>query len=153
MMSQASDSNQMVPEYPILLVEDNLDDILITKRAMAKGRISNKLYVVNDGEEALSFFKKEGKYKDSPTPTLVLLDLKMPKLDGFGVLRAVKSDENLKSIPIIVLTSSERDKDIDLAYKLGANNYIMKPVSFENFIETILSIKYYWLTISKIPKP
>jgi CheY-like chemotaxis protein len=77
----------------------------------------------------------------------------MPKLDGFGVLRAVKSDEHLKSIPIIVLTYSERDKDVDLAYKLGANNYIMKPVSFDNFIETILSIKYYWLTISKIPLP
>jgi two-component system response regulator len=143
----------MLPEYPILLVEDNLDDILITKRAMAKGKISNKLFVVHDGEEALEFFKKQGKYKDAPTPTLVLLDLKMPKLDGFGVLKAVKSDETLKSIPIIVLTSSERDKDVDLAYKLGANNYIMKPVSFDNFIETILSIKYYWLTISKIPMP
>ena len=143
----------MLPEYPILLVEDNLDDILITKRAMAKGRISNKLYVVHDGEEALDFFKKQGKYKDAPTPTLVLLDLKMPKLDGFGVLKVVKSDENLKSIPIIVLTSSERDKDIELAYKLGANSYIMKPVNFDNFIKTIISIKYYWLTISKIPVP
>jgi CheY-like chemotaxis protein len=134
-------------------VEDNLDDILITKRAMAKGRIRNKLYIVHDGEEALDFFKKQGKYKDAPTPTLVLLDLKMPKLDGFGVLKEVKSDENLKHIPIIVLTSSARDKDIDLAYKLGANSYIMKPVNFDNFIETILSIEHYWLTISKVPVP
>jgi CheY-like chemotaxis protein len=149
----STSSQFLLPEYPILLVEDNLDDILITKRAMAKGRIRNKLYIVHDGEEALEFFKKQGKYKDAPTPTLVLLDLKMPKLDGFGVLKEVKSDENLKSIPIIVLTSSERDKDIDLAYKLGANNYIMKPVNFDNFIETILSIKYYWLTISKVPVP
>ena len=77
----------------------------------------------------------------------------MPKLDGFEVLKEVKSDENLKSIPIIVLTSSGRDKDIDLAYKLGCNSYIMKPVSFDNFIKTIISIKYYWLTISKIPMP
>ncbi len=133
------------------MVEDNLDDILITQRAMAKGHIRNKLYVTHDGEEAMDFLKKQGKYKDAPTPTLVLLDLNMPKLDGFGVLRLVKSDENLKSIPIIVLTSSERDKDIELAYKLGCNSYIMKPVSFDNFIKTIMSIEYYWLTISKIP--
>ena len=104
-------------------------------------------------EEAIDFLKKQGKYKGAPTPTLVLLDLKMPKLDGFGVLRQVKSDETLKSIPIIVLTSSERDKDIELAYKLGCNSYIMKPVNFDNFIKTILSIEYYWLTISKIPLP
>jgi CheY-like chemotaxis protein len=141
----------VVPEYPILLVEDNIDDILITKRALEKGRIRNKLYITHDGEEAIEFLKKHGKYKDSPTPTLVLLDLKMPKLDGFGVLRQVKNDEALKSIPIIVLTSSERDKDIELAYKLGCNSYIMKPVNFDNFIKTILSIEYYWLTISKIP--
>ena len=134
-------------------MEDNLDDILITQRAMAKGKIRNKLYVTHDGEEAIDFLKKQGKYKDAPTPTLVLLDLNMPKLDGFGVLRQVKSDENLKSIPIIVLTSSERDKDIELAYKLGCNNYIMKPVSFDNFIKTIMTIEHYWLTISKIPLP
>jgi CheY-like chemotaxis protein len=152
-MLASSSSEYTVPEYPILLVEDNLDDVLITKRAMAKGQIRNKLYVTNDGEEALEFLKKQGKYLNAPTPTLILLDLKMPKLDGFGVLKAVKSDEVLKSIPIIVLTSSERDKDIELAYQLGANNYIMKPVNFDNFIKTIISIKYYWLTISKIPVP
>jgi CheY-like chemotaxis protein len=149
----STSSQYLLPEYPILLVEDNLDDILITKRALLKGRIRNKLYIVNDGEEALEFFKKQGRYKDAPTPTLVLLDLKMPKLDGFGVLKAVKSDETLKSIPIIVLTSSARDTDIDRAYKLGANSYIMKPVNFDNFIETILSIEHYWLTISKVPVP
>ncbi len=120
---------------------------------MAKGKIRNKLYVTHDGEEAIDFLKKQGKYKDAPTPTLVLLDLNMPKLDGFGVLRQVKSDENLKSIPIIVLTSSERDKDIELAYKLGCNNYIMKPVSFDSFINTVMTIEHYWLTISKIPLP
>ena len=150
-MTPSTSPNHALPEYPILLVEDNLDDILITQRAMAKGHIRNKLYVTHDGEEAMDFLKKQGKYKDAPTPTLVLLDLNMPKLDGFGVLRLVKSDENLKSIPIIVLTSSERDKDIELAYKLGCNSYIMKPVSFDNFIKTIMSIEYYWLTISKIP--
>ena len=146
-------ASYILPEFPILLVEDNLDDVLITQRAMAKGRIRNKLYITHDGEEAIDFFKKQGKFKDVPRPTLVLLDLKMPKLDGFGVLKQVKSDENLKSIPIIVLTSSGRDKDIDLAYKLGCNSYIMKPVNFDNFIKTVLSIEYYWLTISKVPLP
>jgi CheY-like chemotaxis protein len=111
-MSQA---RYILPEYPILLVENNQDDIVITKRAMAKGRIRNKMYIVHDGEEAIDFFRKRGKYKNAPTPTLVLLDLKMPRLDGFEVLKEVKSDENLKSIPIIVLASSERDKDISLA--------------------------------------
>lgn len=152
-MLPSTSSQYTLPEYPILLVEDNVDDILITKRAMEKGQIRNKLYITHDGEEALDFLKKQGKHENAPTPTLILLDLKMPKLDGFGVLKAVKNDENLKSIPIIVLTSSERDKDIELAYKLGANNYIMKPVNFDNFIKTIISIKYYWLTISKIPLP
>ena len=94
------------PEYPILLVEDNPDDIMITKRAFAKGRILNKLYVVQDGEEAIEFLRKRGKYKDVPTPTLVLLDLKMPKMNGFEVLEQIKGDKDLKSIPIVVLTSS-----------------------------------------------
>jgi CheY-like chemotaxis protein len=139
------------PEYPILLVEDNPDDIMITKRAFAKGRILNKLYVVQDGEEAIEFLRKRGKYKDVPTPTLVLLDLKMPKMNGFEVLEQIKGDKDLKSIPIVVLTSSERDKDIEEAYKLGCNSYIVKPVNFENFIKTVVDIKEYWLSISRVP--
>jgi len=139
------------PVYPFLLVEDSPDDIMITKRAFAKGRIKNKLYVAQNGEEAIDFFKKRGKFKDAPTPALVLLDLKMPKINGFEVLKEIKSDEELKSIPIIVLTSSEREKDIEEAYKIGCNSYIVKPVSFENFIKTVIEIKEYWLTISRIP--
>lgn len=139
------------PEYPILLVEDNPDDIMITKRAFAKGRILNKLYVVQDGEEAIEFLRKRGKYKDVPTPTLVLLDLKMPKMNGFEVLEQIKGDKDLKSIPIVVLTSSERDKDIEEAYKLGCNSYIVKPVNFDNFIKTVVDIKEYWLSISRVP--
>ncbi|MBS7656326.1 MAG: response regulator [Candidatus Bathyarchaeia archaeon] len=139
------------PDYPFLLVEDNPDDVLITKRAFAMGRIYNKLYVVQDGEEAIDFVRKRGKYKDAPTPALILLDLKLPKVNGFEVLKEIKSDENLKSIPVIVLTSSERDKDIEEAYKMGCNNYIVKPVSFENFIKTVVEIREYWLIISRIP--
>ncbi len=142
---------EALPKFPILLVEDNPDDIMITKRAFAKGRILNKLFVAENGEEAIEFLRKRGKYKDAPTPTLVLLDLKMPKMNGFDVLEQIKGDKELKSIPIVVLTSSERDKDIEKAYKLGCNSYIVKPVSFENFIKTVVEIKEYWLSISRVP--
>jgi CheY-like chemotaxis protein len=144
-------NDSYMSEYPILLVEDNSNDIVVTKRAIEKGKIHNKVYVAQNGEEAIDFFKKRGKFKDVPTPALVLLDLKMPKVDGFEVLKEIKGDENLKSIPIIVLTSSERDKDIECAYKLGCNSYIVKPVNFENFIKKVTEIEEYWLIISKIP--
>jgi CheY-like chemotaxis protein len=137
--------------YPFLLVEDNPDDIMLMKRAFAKGHINNKLYIAKNGEEAIDFFKKRGKFKDAPTPALVLLDLKMPKLNGFEVLKVIKSDHNLRSIPIVVLTSSEMEKDIEEAYRIGCNSYIVKPVNFESFIKTIIEIKEYWLTISRIP--
>jgi CheY-like chemotaxis protein len=142
---------EALPKFPILLVEDNQDDIVITKRAFAKGRILNILYVVQNGEDAIDFLRKEGKFKDAPTPTLVLLDLNMPKVTGFDVLEQIKGDKQLKSIPIVVLTSSERDKDIEEAYKRGCNSYIVKPVNFENFIKTVVEIKEYWLSISRVP--
>lgn len=142
---------ELNPIYSFLLVEDNPDDIMITKRAFAKGHIKNKLYIAQNGEEAIDFFRKRGKFKDAPTPSLVLLDLKMPKLNGFEVLKEIKSDEKLRSIPIVVLTSSEREKDIEEAYKMGCNSYIVKPINFENFIKTVMEIKEYWLTISRVP--
>ena len=144
-------TNKIQQNQAILLVEDNPDDVLITKRALSKGKISNALYVVNNGEEAIRFLRKEGDYKGVCTPALVLLDLNMPKMDGFQVLKEVKNDENLRSIPIIVLTTSDRDRDIDDAYNLGCNSYIVKPVSFENFIKTVIDIKDYWLCLSRVP--
>jgi len=145
-------SNNIIPRNnSILLVEDNPDDVLITRRALLKGRVKNTLHVVGDGEKAIKFLRKEDEYQKSPTPTLILLDLKMPKLDGFQVLKEIKSDDKLKSIPVIVLTTSDRDKDVEDAYRLGCNSYIVKPVSFENFINTVVKIKEYWLTISQIP--
>ncbi len=144
-------SDEVSQQHPILLVEDNPDDVLITKRAMSKGRVLNRLFVVNDGEEALKFLKKEGEYIDAPTPSLVLLDLEMPRLNGFEVLKEIKRNDKTKSIPIVVLTTSGRDKDIDRAYNLGCNSYIVKPVDFEKFIKTVSDIKNYWLVISKIP--
>lgn len=145
-------SNNIIPRNnSILLVEDNSDDVLITRRALLKGRVKNTLHVVGDGEKAIKFLRKEDEYQKSPTPTLILLDLKMPKLDGFQVLKEIKSDDKLKSIPVTVLTTSDRDKDVEDAYRLGCNSYIVKPVNFENFINTVVKIKEYWLTISQIP--
>ena len=140
-------------DYPILLVEDSADDILITQRAWKQGNIRNELLVVHNGEEALKFLNKEGEYKGASRPILILLDLKLPRVDGFEVLRVVKRDENLKSIPVIVLTTSERDIDIERAYKLGCNTYLTKPVQFNNFITTLVKVEEFWLTISHLPKP
>lgn len=138
-------------EHPILLVEDNPDDVLITKRAFSKGKIRNKLYIVNNGVEAVKFLNKEEEYKDVPIPSLIMLDINMPLMNGFDVLREIKKNEKLRRIPIIMLTTSERDKDIDTAYSLGANNYIVKPVSFQKFIDVVVNVQEYWLQISKIP--
>ena len=138
-------------DNPVLLVEDNPDDVLITRRAWKKGGLKNQLCIVNNGEEAIMFLRREEGYVDAPTPCLILLDLKMPRMDGFDVLKIIKDDDTLRSIPVIILTSSERDKDIEHAYQLGCNSYIKKPVNLTNFIEAITEIRRFWLTLSKIP--
>jgi two-component system response regulator len=138
-------------DYPILLVEDNPDDVLITQRAWKIGSIKNKLYVVTDGEQALEFINKEGRFHGAPTPSLILLDLKMPRIDGFEVLTYLKGDERTKIIPVIVLTSSNRMDDVQKAYEIGCNNYIVKPISFEKFIDAVTAINTYWFSISKMP--
>ena len=138
-------------ERTILLVDDNPDDVMIAKRAFAKCEIRNKVYVTENGEEAIQFLRKEEAFKAVPTAGLVVLDLNMPKVNGFEVLKVIKGDEKLKSIPIIVLTSSSRSEDIDRAYKLGANSFIVKPAAFEDFIEAVMEIKRYWLTLAKLP--
>ena len=143
--------NRINEHVPILLVEDNEDDILITRRALKKGKIRNQLQVVHDGEEALEFLRNIGEFSEKVKPGLILLDLHMPKLDGFGVLKELKKDPDLKSIPVVVLTTSRRDKDVKLAFDLGCNSYIVKPVSFEKFINTVIQIQKYWLVVSTIP--
>ena len=137
-------------EWPILLVEDNPDDALIAERAMSKGHVKSWLFIVGDGEEALKFFRKEGQYKNLPRPAVALLDLKMPKVNGFGVLEQVKRDDSLRSIPIVVLTSSDRDEDISRAYTLGCNSYVVKSTDFQEFAKIIEEVKHYWLEVSKI---
>lgn len=138
----------------ILLVEDNLQDVEITQRALAKGKIRNELYVARDGQEALDYLYRQGKFSDpaaSPRPGMILLDLNLPKVDGLSILKRIKDDPSLKSIPIIVLTVSPREEDILRSYDLGVNTYIQKPVEFESFLRVIHAIHEYWIMIASLP--
>lgn len=135
----------------ILLVEDNPGDIRLTKEVLKEGKIQNNLSVVMDGEEALLFVNKKGKYKTAVTPDIILLDLNLPKKDGREVLAEIKADSELKLIPVIVLTTSEAEQDIINMYSHHANCYITKPVDFSQFINVVRSIENFWLTIVKLP--
>lgn len=136
----------------ILLVEDNLGDIRLTQEVLKEGKIKNKLSVVTDGEEAILFLKKIGKYKDVSTADLILLDLNLPKKDGREVLVEVKKDPNFSSIPVVVLTTSDAEKDIVVSYASHANAFITKPVDFNQFVTVVKAIEDFWLTIVKLPK-
>jgi CheY-like chemotaxis protein len=135
----------------ILLVEDNPGDIRLTKEVLKEGKIRNTLSVVMDGEEALLFLKRQGKYKDVKLPDIILLDLNLPKKDGRQVLSEIKTDQELMLIPVIVLTTSSAEKDILNMYAIHANCYITKPVDFDQFINVVRSIENFWLNIVKLP--
>lgn len=135
----------------ILLVEDNPGDIRLTQEVLKEGKIRNSLSIVTDGEEAISFLKKVGQYRDAITPDLILLDLNLPKKDGREVLIEIKGDPKLVSIPVIVLTTSDAEKDIISTYANHANAFITKPVDFNQFITVIRAIENFWLTIVKLP--
>lgn len=131
----------------ILIVEDNSDDIDITKRALGEARIINKLWVVRDGQEALDFLQHKGQYQDfstSPKPGLILLDINLPKVNGIEVLKIIKQDPELKRIPVVMLTVSKRDEDVVRSYNIGCNSFIQKPVSFDNFVEVVKQVSLYW---------
>lgn len=145
-----TDSTIYAPIH-ILLVEDNPGDIRLTKEVLKEGKLNNRLSVVIDGEEAIQFLKKQGAYKNEPTPDIILLDLNLPKKDGREVLAEIKTDPDLMTIPVIVLTTSSAEQDILNTYAHHANCYIMKPVDFNQFIEVIRSIEEFWLTIVKLP--
>lgn len=137
----------------ILLVEDNPDDVELTLHALKKNNIVNPVDVVRDGQEALDYLFYKGKYSGSEhhLPNIILLDLKLPKVDGIEVLRMVKDDRKLKVIPVVILTSSKEETDVVKSYKLGVNSYIRKPVDFDQFIEVVKQIGFYWLLINEPP--
>jgi CheY-like chemotaxis protein len=135
----------------ILLVEDNADDIVLIQEAFAEATLVNIVNTVRDGEEALAYLRREGRYKVVPRPGLILLDINMPKKNGFEVLEAMKADPQLRSFPIIMLTMSEREEDIVRAYAGGACSFICKPVNLDQFSAVIEQFELYWGSISRIP--
>jgi CheY-like chemotaxis protein len=142
-------------EVEILLVEDNPNDVELTLRALKKHNLANNVVVVKDGEEALDFVFARGAYTHRDVengPKIILLDLKLPKVDGLEVLKAIKSDARTKIIPVIVLTSSKEEKDIVNSYRLGVNSYIVKPVDFDKFIEAVAKLGLYWLLLNEPPR-
>lgn len=142
-------------EIEILLVEDNPDDVELTLRVLRRQNLANNVHVVRDGAEALEFIFGTGAYAErdiNKKPKVILLDLKLPKVDGLEVLRKVKSDERTRVIPVVVLTSSHEERDIVESYKLGVNSYITKPVDFEKFVDAVSELGLYWLLLNRPPR-
>jgi CheY-like chemotaxis protein len=135
----------------VLLVEDDPGDVLMTREAFEDNKVANTLHVVNDGAEALAFLRKEGEHAGAPTPDLVLLDLNLPRMDGREVLAAVKADDELRQIPIVVLTTSEAEEDVLRSYALHANAYVTKPVDFDRFIEVVRKIDDFFVSVVRLP--
>jgi|SRR6185312_3150435 len=141
-------------EKIILLVEDNADDEALTRRALKKNNILNKLVVAHDGVEALDFLFGTGPHAGrdlSVMPTLILLDLKLPKVDGLEVLRRLRDDPRTRAVPVVVLTSSKEEQDLAQSYRIGVNSYIRKPVDFEQFTEAVRQLGLYWLVLNEPP--
>ena len=135
----------------ILLVEDNPADAELTQEALASNKVRNDLFVVQDGEEAMAFLRREPPHEDAPRPDLVLLDLNLPKKDGREVLAEMKDDADLKVIPVVILTTSKAEEDILRSYELRANCYVTKPVKLKEFIQVVKSIDHFWLSIVELP--
>lgn len=135
----------------ILLVEDNPGDIRLTQEALREGKVNNEMYIATNGLEALDFLGQKGQYVHAPRPDVILLDLNLPLMNGAEILANIKADSHLKRIPVIVLTTSEDERDILKSYDLHANAYVTKPVDLERFIEIIGQIEGFWLTIVKLP--
>ena len=135
----------------VLLVEDDPGDVLMTQEAFEEHKVGNRLTVVSDGAEALAYLRREGQYADAIRPDLVLLDLNLPRRDGREVLEEIKKDEELRQIPVVVLTTSQADEDILRSYQLHANAYVTKPVDFDRFIEVVRQIDEFFVTVVKLP--
>jgi len=137
----------------ILLVEDNPGDARLTQEALRDAKVRNNLHVVLDGVEALAFLRRQGKHAAVPKPDLILLDLNLPKKDGREVLEEIKQDDQLRHIPIVILTTSQAEKDIIESYRLRANAFVTKPVDLEQFLKVVQSIEHFWLEIVKLSRP
>lgn len=135
----------------VLLVEDNPGDVMLTKRAFKEAKLANELTVAMTGEEAISILKKEGKHANAHTPDLILLDLNLPGIHGYEVLDLVKSDDTLKRVPVIVLSSSKAESDVVQSYDNHANGYVVKPVSLENFNDVVRQLEGFWFTLVVMP--
>ncbi|MDD3847638.1 MAG: response regulator, partial [Syntrophorhabdaceae bacterium] len=137
----------------ILLVEDDPKDLELTLRALAENNLANRVTAVEDGVEAMDYLRYEGKYKlrKQGYPAVVLLDIKMPRMDGIEVLRAIRSDDKLKTIPVVILTSSREEPDLKRCYELGANAYVVKPVDFKEFIDAVKQVGGFWAVINELP--
>lgn len=142
---------QAVDTFHILLVEDNPADVRLTREVLSEGRLVNMLHVAGDGEQAIDFLRKRNKHASSPRPHLILLDLNLPRKDGREVLAEIKSDPDLRLIPVVVLTTSRSDRDILESYNLHANCYITKPVDLLQFMDVLRSIEGFWLTVVQQP--
>ena len=137
----------------ILLAEDNPNDVELTLEAMAENNLANRVFVVKDGVETLEYLRCQGKYKlrKAGNPALVLLDIKMPRMDGIEVLRNIRSDAALKKIPVVILTSSSEEKDLINTYDLGVNAYVVKPIDFKQFLEAVKQIGSFWAVLNELP--
>lgn len=139
-------------QMEILLVEDNSEDVELTLRALKKNNIANAVHIVNDGQQALDFIFGRGKYEERDVnhhPRVILLDLKLPKVDGMEVLREIRNDERTRKIPVVMLTSSAEERDVVESYNLGVNSYIVKPLDFDQFINTVSHLGLYWVLLNK----
>ena len=139
-------------QIEVLLVEDDPGDVMMTREAFHDYKLNNELHVVSDGAEAMAFLRQEGEYAGRPRPDLVLLDLNLPRMDGRQVLEAIKSDPELASIPVVVLTTSENEDDVLRSYSLHANAYVTKPVDFQRFIEVVRQIDDFFVTVVRLPR-
>jgi CheY-like chemotaxis protein len=135
----------------ILLVEDNEDDIVLEQEALAEAKLVNIMYVVRDGEEAIAYLKRQGQYRDAKVPGLILLDINMPKKNGFEVLQEIKADASIRHIPVVMLTTSDSERDIVQAYAKGACSFITKPMDFDKFGEVAKQFALYWALVARVP--
>ena len=135
----------------ILLVEDSEPDILLTEEAFAEARVSNRLHVARDGEEALQFLRRQGEHAQAPRPDVILMDINMPRKNGLEVLEEIKADPELRPIPVLILTTSQAEDDVRRSYSGHASGYVVKPVGFENFLQAIRAFEDFWLTFVRFP--